>query len=165
MASGRQSVRLSDAEIAEFLGSNIKVQIGTLDASGGPHLTTLYYVLDEGRIAFWTYATSQKVVNLRRDPRIACLVESGDAYFDLRGVSIRGRARIIDDLEGITALGTRVATAMAGGADLGPDGEAIVAVQATKRVGVIVEPDKVASWDHGKLTAFPGQAATEGEQR
>ena len=75
MAAGRQAVRLNDAEIAEFLASNMKVQIGTLDAEGGPHLTTLYYVLDdEGRIAFWTYASSQKIVNLRRDARIACLV-------------------------------------------------------------------------------------------
>jgi len=164
MAAGRQSVRLSDAEIAEFLASNMKVQIGTLDASGGPHLTTLYYVLDAGQIAFWTYASSQKVVNLRRDPRIACLVETGDAYFDLRGVSIRGRAHIIDDFEGIKALGTRVATVMAGGIDLGPEGEAIVAHQATKRVGIIVEAEKVASWDHSKLAALPGQAAAEGNQ-
>ena len=164
MAAGRQSVRLSDAEIAEFLASNMKVQIGTLDASGGPHLTTLYYVLDEGRIAFWTYASSQKVVNLRRDPRIACLVETGEAYFDLRGVSIRGRARIIDDFDEIKALGTRVATVMAGGVDLGAEGEALVAHQATKRVGIIVEAEKVASWDHGKLTALPGQAQTEGDQ-
>jgi nitroimidazol reductase NimA-like FMN-containing flavoprotein (pyridoxamine 5'-phosphate oxidase superfamily) len=164
MAAGRQSVRLDDAEIAEFLASHMKVQIGTLDASGAPHLTTLYYVLDEGRIAFWTYASSQKVLNLRRDSRIACLVEDGDAYFDLRGVSIRGRARILDDIEDIKALGTRVATVMAGGIDLGPEGEAIVAHQATKRVGIIVEADKVASWDHSKLSALPGQATTEGDQ-
>jgi PPOX class probable F420-dependent enzyme len=164
MAAGRQSVRLDDAEIAEFLAAHMKVQIGTLDATGAPHLTTLYYVLDEGRIAFWTYASSQKVLNLRRDPRIACLVEDGDAYFDLRGVSIRGRARILDDIEDIKALGTRVATVMAGGIDLGPEGEAIVAHQATKRVGIIVEADKVASWDHSKLSALPGQATTEGDQ-
>ena len=164
MAAGRQSVSLDDAEIVEFLAANMKVQVGTLDASGGPHLTTLYYVLDEGRIAFWTYATSQKVVNLRRDPRIACLVETGDAYFDLRGVSIRGRARIINDFEGIKALGTRVASVMAGGIDLGAEGEALVAHQATKRVGIVVEPERVASWDHSKLTALPGQAKSGGDQ-
>jgi len=159
MAAGRQAVQLDDAEIAEFLASHMKVQIGTLDASGGPHLTTLYYVLDDdGRIAFWTYAASQKIVNLRRDPRIACLVEAGDEYFDLRGVSIRGEARLVEDFEGIRTIGRKVATAMAGGADLGTEGHAIVDAQAKKRVGVIVEPLKVASWDHSKLTALPGQA-------
>lgn len=157
--AGRQAVQLDDAEIAEFLASHMKVQVGTLDASGGPHLTTLYYVLDDdGRIAFWTYGASQKIVNLRRDPRIACLIEEGDEYFDLRGVSIRGRARLVEDFEGIKAIGRKVVTAMAGGADVGAEGEAIVEAQARKRVGVIVEPDKVASWDHSKLTALPGQA-------
>ena len=159
MAAGRQAVQLDDAEIAEFLDSHTKVQVGTLDASGGPHLTTLYYVLDDdGRIAFWTYASSQKIVNLRRDPRIACLVEEGDEYFDLRGVSIRGRARLVEDFEAIRAIGRKVATVLAGGADLGDEGNAIVDAQARKRVGVIVEPVKVASWDHRKLTALPGQA-------
>ena len=159
MAAGRQAVQLDDAEIAEFLASHMKVQIGTLDASGGPHLTTLYYVLDDaGRIVFWTYGRSQKIVNLRRDPRIACLVEEGDEYFDLRGVSIRGRARLVEDFESIRAIGRKVATAMAGGADLGVEGNEIVDAQARKRVGVIVEPLKVASWDHRKLTALPGQA-------
>lgn len=157
--AGRQSVQLDEAEIAEFLASHMKVQVGTLDASGGPHLTTLYYVLDDdGRIAFWTYGSSQKIVNLRRDPRIACLIEEGDEYFDLRGVSIRGRAHLVEDFEGIKAIGRKVVTAMAGGADVGAEGEAIVEAQAKKRVGVIVEPLKVASWDHGKLTALPGQA-------
>ena len=159
MAAGRQTVQLDDAEIAEFLASHMKVQIGTLDAEGGPHLTTLYYVLDdEGRIAFWTYGASQKIVNLRRDPRIACLVEEGNEYFDLRGVSIRGRARLVEDFEGIKAIGRKVVTVMAGGVDVGAEGEAIVEAQARKRVGVIVEPVKVASWDHSKLTALPGQA-------
>ena len=161
MAAGRQAVQLDDAEIAEFLASHMKVQIGTLDASGSPHLTTLYYVLDDdGRIVFWTYGRSQKIVNLRRDPRIACLIEEGDEYFDLRGVSIRGRAHLVDDFESIRAIGRKVATAMAGGADLGVEGNEIVDAQARKRVGVIVEPLKVASWDHRKLTAFPGQAKT-----
>ena len=157
--AGRQAVQLDDAEIAEFLASHIKVQVGTLDASGGPHLTTLYYVVDDdGRIAFWTYGRSQKIVNLRRDPRIACLIEEGDEYFDLRGVSIRGRAHLVEDVEEIKKIGRKVASAMAGGIDLGAEGEAIIEDQATKRVGVIVEPEKVASWDHSKLTALPGQA-------
>lgn len=162
MAAGRQAVQLDDAEIADFLASHMKVQVGTLGRDGGPHLTTLYYILDdEGRIAFWTYASSQKIVNLRRDPRIACLIEDGDAYFDLRGVSIRGRAQLVEDFDGILTIGRKVASRMAGGIDLGEEGEALVAAQARKRVGVIVEPEKVASWDHGKLTALPGQAGKE----
>src|SRR5690349_1564698 len=157
----RQSVHMDDAAIADFLTSKVKVQVGTLDASGGPHLTTLYYVMHDDKITFWTYKTSQKILNLRRDPRIACLVEDGDAYFDLKGVSIRGKAQLVEDFDDILAIGRKVVTRMADGADLGADGEALVAAQARKRIGVIVEPEKVASWDHGKLSALPGQSKGE----
>jgi hypothetical protein len=46
---------------------------------------------------------------------------------------------------------------MANGADLGEFGDDLVRQQARKRVGVVVEPDKVASWDHRKMAGLPGQ--------
>jgi general stress protein 26 len=67
-------------------------------------------VLHEGRIAFWTYARSQKVRNLERDPRISCLVETGDDYFALRGVSVTGEAELVRDDARIRQIGTAVAT-------------------------------------------------------
>jgi PPOX class probable F420-dependent enzyme len=157
MAGGRNVVRMADEEIRAFLGEHMKVQVATVGPDGAPHLTTLFYVLEDDRIAFWTYGASQKVVNLRRDPRITCLVEDGEDYFELRGVSITGKARLIEDYDEIHALGTLVTRRMAGGADLGELGDSIVDKQASKRVGVVVEPDKVASWDHRKMAALPGQ--------
>lgn len=156
MASGRDAVRMTPDEQSAFLADRIKVQVATVGRDGMPHLTTLFYVLDEGRIAFWTYAASQKVANLRRDPRVACLVEDGEAYDELRGVSIRGRASLIEEYDEIRALGARVLARMAGGADLGDLGDQIVDAQARKRVGVVIEPETVASWDHRKMTAPPG---------
>lgn len=157
MARGRDAVRLTDEELDDFLAAQMKVQVATVGPDGAPHLTTLFYVMDQGRVAFWTYAASQKIANLRRDPRISCLVEDGEDYFELRGVSIQGRATLVEDFDEIHALGSRVATRMAGGVDLGALGDEVVAKQARKRVGVIVEPEKVASWDHRKMSALPGQ--------
>jgi len=142
---------MSEAEIEEFLAGDMKVQVATIGPDGAPHLTTLFYVLDEGRIAFWTYGSSQKVKNLRRDPRITCLVEDGEDYFELRGVSVTGTAKLIRDEAGIRKIGTAVASRIARGADLGEIGEAEVERQVTKRVGVLVTPTKVASWDHSKM--------------
>jgi PPOX class probable F420-dependent enzyme len=156
MASQRNSVAMSEAEIEEFLAGDMKVQVATIGPDGAPHLTTLFYVLDEGRIAFWTYGSSQKVKNLRRDPRITCLVEDGDDYFELRGVSITGRATLLEQYDEIKALGARMTQRMAGDADLGELGEQIVEQQAHKRVGIVVEPDRVASWDHSKMSGLPG---------
>ena len=115
MASGRSAVQMSEEEIEQFLLDNMKVQIATIGPDGTPHLTTLFYVLEDGMLAFWTYGRSQKVVNLRRDPRITCLVEDGEDYFELRGVSIQGKARLIEEYDDIRALGSRVAQRMAGG--------------------------------------------------
>ena len=156
MSSGRDAVRLTDEELEEFLTANMKVQVATNGPDGRPHLATLFYVMVEGRLFFWTYGKSQKIQNLRRDPRITCLVEDGQDYFELRGATINGSARLVEDYDQLVDLGGRVATRMAGGADLGELGDQIVAQQARKRVGVIVEPEKIASWDHRKMTAPPG---------
>lgn len=159
MAAGRDAVKLSDEELADFLESNMKVQVATNGPDGHPHLTTLFYVMVDGQMFFWTYGKSQKILNLRRDPRITCLVEDGVDYFELRGATIFGKARLIEDYDQLVDLGGRVATVMAHGEDLGEFGEQIVAQQARKRVGVIVEPEKIASWDHRKMTAPPGGTA------
>lgn len=154
MAGARDAVRMSDGEVADFLGSQVKVQVASLGHDGHPHLTTLFYVLDEGRIAFWTYGRSQKVRNLERDDRVSCLVEDGTEYAELRGVSIRGRAEIVRDRAEIERIGGAVVMAMTGVGsldDLGDLGRAEVERQATKRVAVVVRPDHVASWDHRKL--------------
>ncbi len=161
MASGRQSVAMSDAEIGDFLGSEMKVQVASLGKDGHPHLTTLFYGLQDGRIAFWTYATSQKIKNLQRDPRVSALVETGTDYNELRGVSIKGTAEVVTDPDRIRAIGRMVVEVMAGGEDLGELGDAIVEHQVSKRYGVVITPEKVASWDHRKLTSLPGQAAAE----
>lgn len=151
-SSGRAAVRMSPDELEEFLGSQMKVQVATVNPDGSPHLTTLFYVLDQGRIAFWTYASSQKIKNLQRDARITCLVEAGDDYFELRGVSITGKAELVTGEDRIREIGSAVARRMAHGADLGDLGREMVERQVSKRWAVVVDPVKVATWDHRKMS-------------
>jgi PPOX class probable F420-dependent enzyme len=145
---------MSADEVAAFLADHLKVQVASIGRAGVPHLTTLFYVLLDGRIAFWTYARSQKVRNLERDPRVSALVEDGTDYFELRGVSITGTAELVRDPERILQIGTAVAVRMVGAKsidDLGELGRDLVTKQAAKRIAVVVHPDHVASWDHRKL--------------
>lgn len=159
MASSRRAVSMTDAEVRDFLDSNMKLQVASVGRDGTPHLTTLFYVVLDDKICFWTYATSQKVRNVERDPRISALVESGDDYAELAGVSVQGTAEIVRDPDGIRRIGTAVVAAMSGGADLGDLGRGIVERQVTKRVGIVITPTKVASWDHTKMNALPGGAS------
>jgi nitroimidazol reductase NimA-like FMN-containing flavoprotein (pyridoxamine 5'-phosphate oxidase superfamily) len=155
MSSGRDAVQLSDEEVQGLLGENLKVQVASNGHDGYPHLTTLFYIVHEQKIAFWTYGRSQKIRNLERDPRVTALVEDGTDYFELRGVSIRGRAEIITDRERIFEIGSRVATRMLNAESfeaLGDFGRETVEKQATKRFAVIIHPEQVASWDHRKMT-------------
>jgi PPOX class probable F420-dependent enzyme len=152
-AKGRDLVKMTEAEVAEFLTESKKVQVATVNPDGSPHLSTLFYVVQDGRIAFWTYGRSQKIKNLERDPRITCLVETGDDYFELRGASVSGAAEIVTDETRIREIGTAVASRMVDGADLGDIGRDEVERQVKKRVGVVVVPSRTASWDHRKMLA------------
>jgi PPOX class probable F420-dependent enzyme len=166
----RDRVQMTAAEIADMLAANRKVQLATINPDGYPHLVTMYYTLVDGKIAFWTYRTSQKALNLARDPRISCLVETGEAYFDLRGVQIQGTVDTITDPDAVYQLGLAIGNVMgnapAGASAASPvaaspvaastveAGTAVndyVANAARKRYGYIVEAVKVISWDHAKL--------------
>ncbi len=148
----RDRVAMTPDETAAFLAAGRKVQLATINRDGTPHLVTMYYVLTGGKITFWTYRASQKARNLARDPRVTCLVEAGEQYFDLCGVQVRGRVRLIDDPAEVREVGLLIAGVMAG-PQTGSleDYEDYVAHAARKRVAFVVEPDQVSSWDHAKL--------------
>lgn len=136
-------------EVTEYLAGAETMTVATLGIDGRPHLVAVWYDFLEGAPAFWTYSRAQKVVNLRRDPRIAALVEDGDSYERLRGVELAGRGMIVDDLEVVTALGHRLLDRYASPMS-GPARAAMLA-SAAKRVAVRIEVEKVVSWDHRKL--------------
>ena len=145
----RDKVAMTADEAAAFLGRSRKLQLATINRDGTPHLVTMYYVMLDGRIAFWTYRASQKALNLARDPRITCLVETGHEYFDLRGVQVQGVVQPVEDPAGVLQIGRRIAGVMAG-TDVPPPDE-YVEHTARKRLGYIVQPTRVISWDHAKL--------------
>jgi len=149
----RDQVAMTANETAEFLAAGRKVQLATNGHDGYPHLVTMYYVLTGGLITFWTYRKSQKALNLRRDPRISCLVEEGGEYFDLRGVLVQGTATRIEDESAIAEIGRQI-TAVVGGEMAGAKPGALTAYvehAARKRFGYVVEPSRIISWDHTKL--------------
>jgi PPOX class probable F420-dependent enzyme len=145
----RDRVAMTADEAAAFLAGSRKLQLATINRDGTPHLVAMYYVMLGGRIAFWTYRASQKARNLARDPRVTCLVETGEEYFDLRGVQVAGLARLVEDRAGVLEIGHGVAGGLAGVPTDAVDD--YVAHAARKRAGYLVEPIRVVSWDHRKL--------------
>ena len=117
-----------------------------------PHLMPLWYVPRDGTIWIWTYAKSQKVKNLERDPRCTLLVETGHEYSELRGIQIEADAEIHRDLDTIVEFAKELTIRYSEGIESveGDAAEALKA-QAPKRVAISFEPKRVATWDHRKL--------------
>lgn len=140
---------MTPGEATAFLAGHRKMQLATINRDGTPHLVSMFYVVMDGRIAFWTYRSSQKAKNMARDARVTCLVESGDDYFELQGVQVKGIVRIIEEPAGVMDIGRLVAADLTGVPAEGLDD--FVAYTARKRFGYVVVPSRVSSWDHRKL--------------
>ena len=148
--SRRDQIVMSDGEVADFLAASKTVSCATIAHDGRPHLMPLWYVLRDGELWAWTYAKSQKVRNLERDPRCTLQVETGTEYAELRGVMLDCDAVIHRELDDVAALGAEIA-ARYGGVDLTPELEAAMRGQAAKRVGLQFVERRRRSWDHRKL--------------
>jgi hypothetical protein len=110
----------------------------------------LWYVVRERELWSWTYAKSQKVRNLERDPRCTLQVESGSEYAELRGVMITAACELVRDPEVVAHLGAELGARYAGG-DLSAEQEAGMRKQAAKRVALRFVARTVTTWDHRKL--------------
>lgn len=155
---------MSAQEVCDFLRAERTVTCATLGPRGWPHLMPLWYVLrdappaDAGpRIWAWTYAASQKVRNLQRDPRASLQVEAGEQYHELRGVMIECDARIHSETATVAALGGEIFRRYGAPRGEPPLDElpaqvaAMVEKQAVKRVALEFVERRRASWDHRKL--------------
>lgn len=148
----RAEIGMSAEEIDAFLRAERTVIVASNGTGGHPHVVPMWFALRDGRIEFWTYRKSQKVLNLRRDPRVSCLVEAGEEYSQLRGVFLEGTAELVEDPDEVLRIGAAVAEHSIGPLDdAARDG---LRHTGAKRVGVRVHPAKVTSWDHRKLAGY-----------
>jgi len=143
----RQQIRLTPDEQAAFFRERKKAALATIDKDGFPHVVAMNYFVKEGAFYMTSYGKAQKVVNVRRNPKVALMMDAGDAYAELRGVMIRGHCAILDDPAAVKA-----AFASRAEAQSNPSPEQPGAVDsASKRVVLRIIPQKVVSWDHRKL--------------
>jgi pyridoxamine 5'-phosphate oxidase-like protein len=150
--SRRDQIRMGQDEALAFLDEQRVLVCATNGHDGFPHLMPLWYVVRDGRLWAWTYAKSQKVRNVERDPRATVQVEEGVEYQELRGMMLRTEVKLHRELADVTALGVEIFGRYTGGEAEGV-GE-MVAQQAAKRVGLeFVEVGPRATWDHRKLGA------------
>ena len=149
--SQRGQVRMSDDEVASFLEQSRTATIATIGLNGFPHLVAMWYGLLDGRVYLETKVKSQKVVNLRRAPRISCSVEAGESYDQLRGVAIEGTAAIIEDTSSDEYWAAAVSVFERYERPYSEETRPLVQQMMHKRIVIRIDPVRVRSWDHRKL--------------
>jgi hypothetical protein len=152
MANRRAQITMSPAEVRAYIDSRKILNVATIGPSGHPHLVAMWFAHVNDELCFWTFAKSQKIVNLRRDAKMTGLVESGETYNELRGVELVGTGEIVDEFDRVFEIGKAVAVRYNGEAAVSDAALPFIEAQAHKRLGVIFRVDSVVSWDHTKLS-------------
>jgi PPOX class probable F420-dependent enzyme len=158
MPNRRAEIAMTGAEVAAFLAAGRTLVLVTLGPDGLPDPVPMWYLPDgdgleaPGAVRMRTFRKSQKVRNLRRDPRAVGLVEDGERYVTLRGVQLTGRVELVDDPAWIADV---VVGLMAKYEQLAPEHWPVARDAALagvgKQIGLRLVVDQVVSWDHGKL--------------
>ncbi len=148
--SRRDQIRMSEEEIRDFIAKAPTIIASSIGRDGVPHPIPMWFAVeDDGAIVMTTYRSSQKIKNLRRDPRVSLLVEDGIDYAELRGVVFYGSAELLEDVDEVAAI--LAAVSVHKGAATTESTQTQMRRTAEKRTGIRVRPSKVVSWDHRKL--------------
>jgi PPOX class probable F420-dependent enzyme len=145
----RKAIRMTPDEIESFLAERRAMTMCSISHDGSIHAVAMWYGFVDGCITVETKAKSQKVQNLRRNPRLTVLVEDGDYYEELRGVELVGRAEIMTDPDTLWALGVSVFERYY--APYSDEVKPFIETMLHKRVGVKLHVERTVSWDHRKL--------------
>jgi Pyridoxamine 5'-phosphate oxidase len=155
--TSRDSIAMSNGELVAFLQAERTVICATNGPRGWPHLMPLWYVVRDGELWAWTFAKSQKVRNLERDPRATLQVEAGESYEQLRGVMIEADTTIHREPATVAMLGVDLMLHYAPAEALLDESarrgiESVVKHQAPRRVGLQFTAVRTTSFDHRKLS-------------
>lgn len=149
----RAEVRMTPEEISAFVSAQRTATLITLGPGGHPHAVAMWFAVIDGDLWFETKAKAQKAVNIRRDPRATVLIEDGETYDALRGVSLEGRAELVDDADALWKVGVDMWERYHG--PYGEEVKPLVETMLHKRIAVRLHVDRTRSWDHRKLGLPP----------
>lgn len=151
--SRRDKIKMTIDEIGAFLRSSRTIILVSNGKDGFPHPMPMWYAVDDNNVVtMTTFRKSQKITNLRKDPRVSLLVESGDAYQQLKSAVIYTEVELLDGVEATRDILFNISVQRGDlDADAGDDIREGMMNTASKRIGMRFTPDKIVSWDHSKL--------------
>jgi len=149
----RSQIEMTDEEAALFIDQSRTCTMATVGPGGMPHVVAMWYAWLDGHIWLESKAKAQKIVNLRRDDRLSVMIEAGNTYETLRGITLEGRGVIVEDPDELWRVGVNVWERYT--APYSEEFQPFVEAMLRKRVAVRLDVERVRSWDHRKLGMGP----------
>ncbi|PSM40840.1 pyridoxamine 5-phosphate oxidase [Streptomyces dioscori] len=91
-------IMMTPEELDEFLTTQRTCRVATVSADGAPHVSTLWFVWDGKSLWLYSITRSKRWADLRRDPRVAVVVDTGEEYDQLRGVEVSGSVEFVGEV-------------------------------------------------------------------
>jgi PPOX class probable F420-dependent enzyme len=88
---------LDDTSVQGFLATKEVAVLATLQADGAPLAMPMWFLHAPAALTMISVADTQKVRNLRRDPRVSVVAEAVSGSGAIRGVTVQGRAEFLPD--------------------------------------------------------------------
>ena len=90
-------MELGDSRIQGFLATKEVAVLATLQADGAPLAMPMWFLHGPTSLTMISVADTQKVRNLRRDPRVSVVAEAVSGSGEIRGVVVQGRIEFLSD--------------------------------------------------------------------
>jgi len=148
------SISLSDDEVWDFLEIEEVGILTTLRSDGMPVPVPVWFAADRPVIYVAGPPMTAKFRRVRRDPRVAFLVETGRRWVELKAVMIHGTARVVPDPDWGRVdelLGHKYA-ALRGQAAEQPES---AKRRYAERALLELTPVRLVSWDNARLRPPP----------
>jgi PPOX class probable F420-dependent enzyme len=144
-----RKIMMEPGELDAFLGAQRTCRVATVSADGAPHVSPLWFLWDGTSLWLYSITRSRRWSELRRDPRVAVVVDAGEDYGELRGVELSGTVEVVGEvprtgepLAELTEVEGLFARKNFGIDDMPHDG---------RHAWLRLTPDAITSWDFRKL--------------
>jgi PPOX class probable F420-dependent enzyme len=142
---------MTPAELDEFLTTQRTCRVATVSKDGAPHVSTLWFAWDGTSLWLYSVVRSKRFTDLRRDPRVAIVIDTGEDYGELRGVELSGTAEFVGEVPRTGELNAELDAP-----------ETLFARKNfqldempydNRHAWIRLTPDAIASWDFRKLAS------------
>ena len=88
---------LDDTSVQGFLATKEVAVLATLQADGSPLAMPMWFLHAPATLTMISVAETQKVRNLRRDPRVSVMAEAVTGSGEIRGMIVQERVEFLSD--------------------------------------------------------------------